>query len=283
VHEGLAWLEETAEGREWLRLLPSRLDAAVQRWSLRDVGEPFAYAFESLAVPAIGPEGTGVVLKIAFPGRENRHEGAALERWAGEGAVLLLDRDLATGALLLERCLPGTPLIEAGQAVALDVLIDLLPRLWVPAGEPFGTLADEAAWWADDLKRDWDRTHAFERELLEAALGAVHDLAATQPEQVLLHQDLHAGNVLRAERQPWLAIDPKPLVGERAFAAAPIVRGTELGHSRDAVRGRLDRLCAALDLDEDRARRWTIAQTLAWCITDDGAIEEHVQVARWLM
>lgn len=283
MHEGLSWLEETAEGREWLALLPARLEAAVERWSLSDVGEPFAYAFESLALPAVRLDGTSVVLKIAFPGRENEHEGAALARWGGDGAVLLLDRDAATGALLLERCLPGTPLTDAGQAAALDVLIDLLPRLWVSAGAPFGTLADEAAWWAADLQRDWDHTRAFERELLEAALAAMAELPPTQPEQVLLHQDLHAGNVLRAERQPWLAIDPKPLIGERAFAAAPIVRGTELGHSRDAVRGRLARLCGALDLDEDRARRWTIAQTLAWCITDDGAVEEHVEIARWLM
>ena len=68
------------------------------------------------------------------------------------------------------------------------------------------------------------------------------------------------------QREPWLAIDPKPLTGEREFAVAPIVRSTELGHSRRAVLRRLDRLTAELGLDRDRARGWTIGQTIAWAI-----------------
>jgi streptomycin 6-kinase len=72
-------------------------------------------------------------------------------------------------------------------------------------------------------------------------------------------------------------IDPKPLVGERAFGLAPIVRSYEFGHSReDAVR-RLDTLCARLGVDRERARRWTIAQTVAWC--DDA---RHLDTARWM-
>ncbi len=145
------------------------------------------------------------------------------------------------------------------------------------------TLADEAAWWAGDIERDWESAgRPIERELLDVALEALHELPGTQGELVLVHQDLHAGNVLRAQRQPWLAIDPKLILAEREFSLAPIVRGTELGHSREAVLRRLDRLCEALDLDRDRARRWTIAQTLAWAITDSGTIEEHVEASRWL-
>jgi streptomycin 6-kinase len=97
---------------------------------------------------------------------------------------------------------------------------------------------------------------------------------------VLLHQDLHGGNVLAAGREPWLAIDPKPLVGEREFAVAPIVRSPELGHSRRAVVGRLDRLTSDLGLERDRARGWTIGQTVAWAV--DGG-REHVEVVQWLL
>ena len=97
---------------------------------------------------------------------------------------------------------------------------------------------------------------------------------------MLLHQDLHGDNVLAAQREPWLAIDPKPLTGEREFAVAPIVRSTELGHSRRAVLHRLDRLTAELGLDRDRARGWTIAQTIAWAIDGPG---EHLDVVRWLL
>jgi streptomycin 6-kinase len=282
MHDGLAWLAASAEGSEWLERLPGLLAGSAQRWSL-DLGEPFDQAFESLAVPGRRPDGTAVVLKLAFRGRENEHEGPALAHWGGDGAVALLDYDEERNALLLERAEPGTPLSYEPPEAALDVYVDLLPRLWRPAGKPFRTLADEAAWWAGDIERDWERSgRPIDRALLDVALQALNELPGTQGELLLVHQDLHAGNVLSAQRQSWLAIDPKPLLAEREFSLAPIVRGTELGHSREAVLRRLDRLCEALGLDRDRTRRWTIAQTLAWAITDAGTIQEHVEASRWL-
>lgn len=282
MHDGLAWLAASPEGADWLERLPGMLSDCADRWSV-DLGEPFAEAFESLALPGERTDGSHVVLKLAFRGRENEHEAAALAHWSGDGAVVLLDYDPECNALLLERAEPGTPLASEPAEAALEVYADLLPRLWQPAGPPFRTLVDEAAWWAGDIERDWERAgRPIERELLDVALEALHELPATQGEPVLVHQDLHAGNVLRARRQPWLAIDPKPILAEREFSLAPIVRGTELGHNREAVLRRLNRLCEALDLDRDRARRWTIAQTLAWAITDSGTIEEHVEASRWL-
>jgi streptomycin 6-kinase len=89
--------------------------------------------------------------------------------------------------------------------------------------------------------------------------------------------------VLRAEREPWLVIDPKPLAGERELGVAPIVRACELGHDEASVRHRLDRLCRELDLDRERARRWALAQTLAWAFDDSGRVlPRHVETARWL-
>ena len=98
---------------------------------------------------------------------------------------------------------------------------------------------------------------------------------------MLLHQDLHTGNVLSAAREPWLAIDPKPLLGEREFGLAPVVRGAELGHSRAHVFHRLDRLSRELRLDRRRACGWTFVQTLAWSI-DTVVWTEMVEIARWL-
>ena len=100
---------------------------------------------------------------------------------------------------------------------------------------------------------------------------------------MLLHQDLHADNVLAAEREPWLAIDPKPLSGEREFGIGAIIRGGELGHDVRSLRGRLDRLTSELGLDRERARGWALAQTLAWAWTDDVPHPHHVEVARWLL
>jgi streptomycin 6-kinase len=107
-------------------------------------------------------------------------------------------------------------------------------------------------------------------------------LSTTQSEQVLLHQDLHGDNVLAAEREPWLVVDPKPLLGEREFALAPIVRSSELGHSKRDVLYRLDRLTAELGLDRERALGWAIGQTMAWA-ADGEYVVGHVETVQWLL
>jgi streptomycin 6-kinase len=279
-HPGLAWAQGTEEGRAWLARLPLLVEECAERWSLR-VGEPFPYAYASLALPATLPDGVAAVLKLCYPDRESEHEADALARWGGEGAVRLLAHDRPRRALLLERAVPGTPLSDLEPDAALDVLAGLLPRLWTPAGPPFRPLAEEAAWWSESLPAQWERAgRPFERPLLDAGLAALRELAPTQGEQVLLHQDLHAWNVLRAEREPWLAIDPKPLAGEREFGLAPIVRGAELGGSARDVLHRLDRLSSELGLDRERARGWALGQTLAWAGGEAAA--RHIETARVL-
>ncbi|WP_328824244.1 aminoglycoside phosphotransferase family protein [Verrucosispora sioxanthis] len=237
-----------------------------------------------LAVPAELPDGTRAVLKVQFPDAESAHEATALRSWDGAGAVRLLAHDPGLRALLVERCDPGTPLHAVPLDEALDAVVALLPRLWVPAGQPFLSLAEAAAGWASRLPAKWERAgRPFERRLVEVALDQLNGLAGSQGEQVLVNQDLHAANVLRAEREPWLVIDPKPLVGEREFSVVAMVRGTELGHSRAAVRRRLDRLSAELGLDRDRVVGWTIGQTMAWSIDGDRVFTDHAEVVRWLL
>jgi streptomycin 6-kinase len=281
-HAGLEWLRASKRGRAWLRALPGLVAECCERWSLRTTA-PFPYACASLALPAKLPGGEDVVLKVQFPDRESDREAEALELWNGDGAVLLVDRDGERNALLLERCVPGTPLADVEPDAALDVMVALLPRLWKPAGAPFRSLADEARWWAGYLPEKWGRAgRPFERALLDAGLDALAGLPGTQGEHVLVHQDLHAGNVLRAQREPWLVIDPKPLVGEREFGIAALIRGGELGHDERAIRHRLDRLSVDLSLDRERARAWALAQTLAWAFAGDEVLPPMIDCARWL-
>jgi streptomycin 6-kinase len=283
THPGLEWLRATDQGARWLDSLPRRIEECREEWSLR-LGEPYPYAHVSIAVRAELPDRTPVVLKVQFPDRENEHEAEALRVWNGEGAVRLLAHHARRHALLLEQCQPGTPLIDAGDERALDVLVELLPRLWKPAGVPFRSLAVESGHWLEGLEAAWERHgRPFERRLVDAARETLLDLPPSQGEQVLLHQDLHGANVLRAAREPWLVIDPKPLVGEREFSVAPIVRGAELGHERNAVIGRLDRLSAELGLDRERARAWTVTQTVAWAFDGPETVRRHADVARWLL
>ncbi|NES28769.1 aminoglycoside phosphotransferase [Micromonospora terminaliae] len=283
IPERLRWTERLPAGQAWLATLPDRLAECVVRWDLR-IGPPFAYAFASLAVPADLPDGTRAVLKLQYPDDDSVHEATALAHWAGRGAIRLLAHDAERRALLVERCVPGTPLHGLPPDAALDVAVGLLPRLGVPAGPPFTPLAEEAAGWAERMPAKWERLNRpFERRLLDTALGLLADLVPSQGEQVLVNQDLHAGNVLAATREPWLVIDPKPLVGEREFAAVPLVRGPELGHSPAAVRHRLDRLSAGLGLDRERVRGWAVVHTLAWSMGEDEVFPHQVETVRWLL
>ena len=249
-------------------------ECAVQ-WDLQ-LEDPFPDAFVSHVVPA-GDR----VLKIQWPHHESEHEAAALELWNGDGAVRLLAHDPARHALLVERCRPGTYLYEVGAEDALRVLVDLLPRLWKPAGPPFRSLTEETEWWT--IRDEWEkRGRPFEEALVDAAEDAFEAFVPTQGEQVLLHQDLHGGNVLAAEREPWLVIDPKPLAGEREFGLAPIIRSFELGHGRREVVHRLDFLSSELGLDLERARGWAIGQTIAWSFGSKYQ-PRHLETVRWLV
>ena len=267
---------------DWSQRVPELVARWCEEWGLR-LGEPYPPGAAGHAVRVERADGAPAVLKLIYPHRESEHEADALAVWGGDGAVHLLERSEDGYAMLLERCEPGTSLASEGQDVALDVLIGLLPRLWKPAGEPFHTLASEAAWWASYLEDVWDRVRPpYPRALLDAALAAYDELPSTQGELVLQHQDLHAENVLAAQREPWLVIDPKPLLGEREFAVAPIVRSFELGDSRGDVVHRFERLTRELGLDRERARGWAIGQTLAWTF-DSHWRENHLNTAQWLL
>ena len=257
----------------WRERAPQRAEELAREWNLR-LGDAYLPGVPSHVVRAELTDGTPAVLKLFWPHREAEQEADALERWNGDGAVRLLARDEERCALLLERCEPGTFLSNADDPVG--VLIELLPRLWV-SGDGFRSLADEAEWWLEHELAD-----VFDVRIRDAAIGYLRELVPTQGEQVLLHQDLHGENVLAAQREPWLAIDPKPLAGEREFSVAPIVRSFELGHSKRQALERLDRLCSELGLDRERARGWTIAQTVAWSGGSE-VIETHMETVRWLL
>ena len=266
----------------WLERVPGLVGECVDEWGLR-LGEPYVAGAAGYTVRAELPDGTPAVLKVIYPHREAEHEAEALRVWDGDAAVRLLAFDEGRWAMLTERCEPGTLLAKIEPEAALGVLIDLLPRLWKPAGEPIRTLADEAAWWIGYIPDEWERSdRAVERALVDAAIDALTGLLESPGEQVLLHQDLHGDNVLAASREPWLVIDPKPLVGEREFSVAPILRDWMLGHTRREVLRRLDRLASELGLDRERARGWTIGQTMAWAF-DGEYHRRHIETVRWLV
>jgi len=289
IPSGLDWWRNEPGGSEWLARLPRLVRECAELWSL-DVGEPLEPGHISLVLPATTADGTDVVLKLNFPEPESEHEAEALEHWSGEGAVRLLEHDPARRALLLERCRPGTELWSVAEEPADAIAAGVLRTLWRPAPREhrYRLLAGEAERWADELPGRWERLRRpFEEALLAAAVTRARELGADQGEPVVLHQDFHGGNVLLSDRG-WLAIDPKPLVGEREFDLASYLRDRrdELARDPDAgsrVRRRLDQLTSELGLDRERARGWGIVHALAWGVTEDDVDPEHVACARWLL
>jgi len=253
---------------EWLDSLPQLVRACAEQWSL-ELEEPIDTP-HSFVIPA-----GQVVLKLNAPSHvEADTEADALEAWNGHGAVRLVDRDDERRALLLERCLPGDRLWD----VAVDevaVVSELLPdlQIGIEAPHPFALLADEADRWALDVPRRYaEAGRPFERELLSAAIDVYRSVDRSA--SLLVNQDLHGGNVLRAERAPWLVIDPKPLVGERELEASGLLRNTT------SVSRWLDAL-AELGLDRERARGWGVAHNLAWAWDERrGWLHEHVDEVR---
>jgi streptomycin 6-kinase len=272
IPPGLAdeWRHEHA----WLESLPELAAECAAQWGL-ELEVPFDTP-RALVVPA-----GDVVLKLNAPSHfEADHEADALELWAGRGAVELLARDDARRAFLCERCIPGSRLVDS-DADAVMVVSELLPRLSTALVEPFPfrSVTGEAERWAEDVPARYASTGApFERVLVDVALDVFR--TADSSARWLVNQDLHGENVLRAAREPWLVIDPKPLVGEREIDGVGPLRNAT---SRASVRRWLDAL-AELGLDRERLRGWGVAHALAWGWDDrDGWSRWSVGVARRIL
>jgi streptomycin 6-kinase len=285
IPAGLEWWRSEPGGAEWLDRLPTLVGECAEIWALR-VGKPFAGSHVSWVAPVELSYWEQAVLKINFPERESEHEADALVHWRGDGAVLHYLSDPERCALVVERCEPGAPLWSlTDERQANRIAAGVLQRLWrrAPTEHRFRLLADVAAHWVEELPKEWERRgKPYERSLLDEAVSFLRAAGPAQRGPVVLHQDFHGGNVLRATREPWLAIDPKPLVGEREFDTASLLRDRrpELRADPDPearIRRRLDLLAAELDLDRERMRGWGIAHALAW-----DPDEDMLACARWL-
>jgi streptomycin 6-kinase len=260
----------------WLDGLSDLIAELVARWDL-SLGDPLPGGAIGYTVAAERGGSDPVVLKVTYPDGWFPEEVAALLAWDGHGAVELIDHD-PRGATLLERAVPGTSLLDdAYEQRAMMLAAAVLERLWIDDPGGVTTVAQEAGRWADTLV---ERNDAHGRPvapgLVDEAVGMLHELVPSQREARLLHGDLHLGNVLSAERERWLAIDPKPLVGEREFDVTALVRDKqpELLEDRDAparLQRRFDRLSDRLGCDRGRLRGWSIAVMVDYAV---GCFEE---------
>ncbi|MFF0449020.1 aminoglycoside phosphotransferase family protein [Streptomyces sp. NPDC004609] len=288
VPEALAeqQLQYGGEGaRAFLAALPGRAEEFLERWELTPAG-PAMHGMCALVLPVRHPDGTESVLKLQDLDEETAGEPEALRAWDGDGAARLLDHDPATGTLLLERL--GSRHLSAVEDAreAVRILAELLARLTARSA-PGGVrrLADIADAMLDAVPGALERVAAAdERRLLKDWAAAVREVAG-EPGDRLLHWDLHYGNILAAEREPWLAIDPKPLAGDPGFELLPA-----LVNRFDPAEApwRFDLMTEALGLDRERARAWTLGRVLQnslWCLGDGEPRlpQDQVSIARALL
>jgi streptomycin 6-kinase len=269
------YLAETARGDErvrgWIARLPAIVADLADRWSLR-VGEPFQPGGQcSWTAPVTDPAGTGLVLKVGyrFPGGEERDEAAGLRIWAGNGAVRLLAAS-ETGpayALLIERCLPGTPLGQALPEPDQDhIVAALLRQLWAQphAAYPFRPLAQMCGAWAEEFERDYaaaDPADRIDPGLARAGIALFRELPETADRRVLLCTDLHGANILAAQRAPWLVIDPKPYLGDPAYDVLQHMLNCEDRLAADPA-GLAARMAGLAGVDATRVRQWLFARSV---------------------
>ncbi len=208
--------------QDWLATLPKTVRDLEQRWSLQ-VGEPYQPGGSTAWVaPVVDLAGEALVLKVAWRHPEADHEADGLRLWDGNGTVRLLaaEETAETTTMLLERCRPGTPLGSAPPEEQDHVISGLLGRLWQQpvVGGPFRPLQVLCDAWADEFERKTSAAPVdLDPALVREGASLFRSLPGSAEGQVLLCTDLHAGNVLAAEREPWLVVDPKPYLGDPTY------------------------------------------------------------------
>jgi len=268
-----------AEGSEWLSRLPETIASCERCWSVI-ASPPLEGLSYSYVAPATRQDGCQVILKLGFPNPELSSEVKALEFFDGRGCVRLLGADLDQGALLLEHLQPGTPLSHLQDDEATRIAAAVMRRLWRPVGvaHSFRSVAD----WAVGLQRLRARfgggTGPLPAKMVERAERSFAELLSSDAELLRLHGDLHHNNILRAQRQPWIAIDPKGIMGAPSYDAATLLLSRlDPTQPRPVSIQRIarcaDTLGEELGLDQVKLLQWAFAQAVLsawWHIEDHG-------------
>lgn len=272
-------------GADWALSARRLVTECLDQWDLKVTG-PARTGWAAVVFPVVREDGSTAALKVGWPHEDTAAEHLALRIWDGAGAVRLLAADPGRGALLLEHLDASRDLEDQDIWVetAIEIIGGLLRRLHVPAPPNVPGLRDfvERNVAAAVARPDLPRRFAQRMQSLATDL-----LSDPDCESVLIHGDLHFANVLAADREPWLAIDPQPRAGHPGFEIQAVLRNraAELGTGstlRWSIRRRLELLCDTIGLDEELGRLWAILHTgieIGWALEDGDAEAASLQVA----
>lgn len=261
-----AYLRRACQGNpsaeNWLSDLPQTIERLSRAWGL-SLHKPLqTEASCSWVAPVTTDRGERLILKLGMPHMESRDEAQGLRLWDGRGAVRVHKVDEVSGAILMERCLPGHSLRREPPCEQDGVLCKLLRKLWVAAPEKHGLrpISDMLEYWIHcTLEQRGDWTDAG---LVQAGIERFRGLLTTSSTEFLLCTDLHAGNILSSEREPWLMIDPKPFVGDPAYDITQHLFNCPERLKRDP-KDLIGRVADLLELAPERITDWLFARAAA--------------------
>ena len=270
----------------WLADLDDHIRACETRWNIR-VGVPFPNLSYHVVAPATGADGAPYVLKLSLPNDELSLEAAALEFYDGDGMVKLIAHAPEVQALLLERLFPGISLWPKNNMAdgdeATRIAATLLQRLWrpVPEEHPFRPLQSWTRALPKYLEAHPQDNGPLPHALVDRANGLLNDLLPTS-EPVLLHADLHHDNILTASREPYLAIDPKGIVGSRGYDVGTFLMNPtpELAKRPDLgriLKRRVNIFGEMLNMNPQEVAAWGLIHAVlsaCWYAEDNGEISD---------
>ncbi len=275
------------EGRGWLKRLPTILAGCEERWDLT-IGKPMKNLSFNYVAQAVLADGTEVIVKTGLT-NEFPAQPEVLRHFAGHGAVRLLDYDEQERVMLMECLRPGRSLrtVQDDEA-AIAAVIGVMRKLWRPLPQKqctfsFPTVSDWGKGFARLRTTYKGGTGPFPVELFEKAEKLYAELCASMVEEVLLHGDLHQDNILSAEREPWLTVDPKGVIGEPAYETGAILHNfwpdiLAASQPKQVMARRIDQFCAELGFERERVYGWGFSQAVlsaAWGLEDIGKVADE--------
>lgn len=277
------------EGADWLAALPEVVRATCERWNL--TLDPFdsaqgrftiIHGSNAIVVP-VRRAGEPLVLRMTLPDDRTADEIRALRFWDGRGTVHLHEADSVAGASLLERLGGTRSLASLPLDDALPIIARLMRRLAVPEPPNAPSTADLVRERAAALKGEWERLgRPFDSDILDAALALTDELGHTTS-TLAVNGDLHFAQVLRGERESWLAVDPVLLRGDIDYDLARILwtRLDELADEQD-VRRAFDIVVGEAGLDRQRAHAWVLFRTVDYWLwgLNHGLTDDPLRCAR---
>jgi streptomycin 6-kinase len=256
-------------GAAWLDELPYLLAKYARAWEV-ELLPPFAGLSFNYVAPVVRADGSPAVLKVGVPEEEARTGIAFLRLCNGEGAVRLLEADDERCALLMELAFPGIPLARLDDDdEATRIAAEVMCALWrpVPATHSFITVGRRLRAFARVREVHSGGAGPLPEGMLSRAEELAVELLASAPYERVLHGDLHHDNIVSAQRAPWLAIDPKGLVGDPGFETGALMNNpygrmeTWTTPAREFSR-RADILAKGLEYPRERILAWSYTQAI---------------------